>query len=57
MARFTSPNPRLMSPLPRRDILAICAFLNRRFADAAVAGAKIGAEIELDRLAAAARMQ
>lgn len=57
MANFSSPNPRLMAPLPRRDILAICAYLNRNFARAAAAGAKIGAEIELDRVAAAARMQ
>lgn len=57
MAPFTSPNPRLCAPLPRRDILAVCAFLNRaRTAPQAVAGGD-GPEGHLDRLAAAARMQ
>lgn len=57
MAPFTSPNPRLCAPLPRRDILAVCAFLNRaRTAPQAEAGGD-GPEGHLDRLAAAARMQ
>lgn len=57
MALFNSPNPRLSAPLPRRDILAVCAFLNRAPV-ARDAGARgDGPEGHLDRLAAAARMQ
>ena len=56
MPHFTSPNPRIVGPLPRRDILAVCAFLTRspsaRRVDECCA-----AENLLDRLAAAARMQ
>jgi hypothetical protein len=57
MPAITSPNPRLTGPLPRRDILAVCAFLNRRPCTGNVEAASEGAEILLDRLAAAARMQ
>ena len=57
MSTFTSPNPRLTGPLPRRDILAVCAFLNRRCCTGNVEANGEGAEILLDRLAAAARMQ
>ena len=30
MPYFTSPNERIVGPLPRKDILAVCSFLNRR---------------------------
>ncbi len=57
MPFFTSPNERIVGPLPRKDILAVCAFLNRspslRRPDECCATA----ENLLDRLAAAARMQ
>lgn len=43
-------------PLVRRDILAICAYLNRS-APKSVDGLGAGPEMHLDRLAAAARMQ
>ena len=56
MPHFTSPNERIVGPLPRKDILAVCAFLNRRPAVAAM-DTWDGAETILDRLAAAARMQ
>ena len=56
MPYFTSPNERIVGPLPRRDILAVCAFLNR-----SPSGRRVdeccAAENLLDRLAAAARMQ
>ena len=53
MPYFTSPNERIIAPLPRKDILAVCAFLNRRPATRAIAPAD-GPETVLDRLAAAA---
>jgi hypothetical protein len=56
MPHFTSPNERIVGPLPRRDILAICSFLNRRPARKAI-DCTDGPETFLDRLAAAARMQ
>ena len=56
MPYFTSPNERIVSPLPRRDILAVCAFLNRRPSRKASARTD-GPEFHLDRLADAARMQ
>lgn len=56
MPYFTSPNERIVGPLPRKDILAVCAFLNRRPAAAAM-GRRDGPETFLDMLAAAARMQ
>jgi hypothetical protein len=56
MPHFTSPNSRIVGPLPRRDILAVCAFLNRspsvRRPDECCVAEKL-----LDRLTAAARMQ
>jgi hypothetical protein len=55
MPRFTSPNERIVGPLPRRDILAIWSFLNRPTARAV--NLSDGPETFLDRLAAAARMQ
>ena len=56
MPTFTSPNPRIIGPLPRRDILAVCAFLKPSTASRPV---EAGSDPEglLDRLAAAARMQ
>ena len=57
MPYFTSPNPRIGGPLPRRDILAVCEFLNRRPECRKGQESCSGAEILLDRLAAAARMQ
>lgn len=56
MPYFASPNERIVGPLPRKDILAVCAFLNRRPAMRAIERAD-GPETLLDRLAAAARMQ
>ena len=56
MPFFTSPNQRLTGPLPRKDILAVCFFLNRYPAPRAI-DAHEGPETFLDRLAAAARMQ
>ena len=57
MPYFTSPNARIAGPLPRRDILAVCAFLNRQPANRKAETNGDGAESFLDRLAAAARMQ
>lgn len=54
MERFTSPNERIVGPLPRKDILAVCFFLNRR---PQARRAVEEPETHLDRLAAAARMQ
>jgi hypothetical protein len=48
--------PSLTGPLPRRDILAICVYLNRtnhKAVDACVTGP----DSILEKLAAAARMQ
>lgn len=56
MPSFNSPNPRITGPLPRRDILAICAYLNRK-AVTQPTYACGNPETFLDRLAAAARMQ
>ena len=56
MAPFTSPNPRIISALPRRDILAICAYLNRN-TTRPVDRCSADPDTFLDRLAAAARMQ
>jgi hypothetical protein len=56
MPHFTSPNERIVGPLPRKDILAVCAFLNRRPPRKAETQGD-GPESFLDRLAAAARMQ
>ena len=56
MPYFTSPNHRIVGPLPRKDILAVCSFLNRRPVARAM-DARDGPETLLDRLAAAARMQ
>ncbi len=56
MPYFTSPNERIVGPLPRKDILAVCSFLNRRPEPRTVDRAD-RPETLLDRLAAAARMQ
>ena len=55
MPRFTSPNERIVGPLPRKDILAVCSFLNRSASRAV--DSRDGPETLLERLAAAARMQ
>jgi hypothetical protein len=47
----------LTDPLPRRDILAICVFLNRKSGPKAVDACVSRPDAFLDRLAAAARMQ
>jgi len=57
MPPFTSPNPRIVGPLPRRDILAVCAYLTRAQGSRAVDTYDADAETFLERLAAAARMQ
>ena len=57
MPHSTSPNERIMGPLPRKDILAVCSFLNRQPRAGTVIASSDGPEIFLDRLAAAARMQ
>jgi hypothetical protein len=57
MPNFTSPNERIAGPIPRRDILAVCAYLNRRPAPRNTEARGDGPETFLDRLAAAARMQ
>jgi len=43
--------------LPRRDIVAICAYLNRHAATKAVDGSVSGSPVHLDKLTRAARMQ
>jgi hypothetical protein len=48
---------RLLGPLPRRDILAVCAYLNRKPSPSRVDGNGEDSAAFLDRLAAAARMQ
>ena len=48
---------RLLGPLPRRDILAVCAFLNRKPSPHHVDSGADDSASFLDRLAAAARMQ
>ena len=53
---FTPTNDRLFGPLPRKDILAVCAFLNRSRSPRRLEECRVAAE-QLDRLAAAARMQ
>lgn len=57
MPYFTSPNERIVGPIPRKDILAVCAYLNRRPAERRIDERCTEAETFLDRLAAAARMQ
>lgn len=44
-------------PLPRRDILAICTYLNRARGPKAVDPCVAGQSIFLDKVADAARMQ
>jgi hypothetical protein len=56
MPPFTSPNPRILAPLPRRDILAVCAFLKPSRAARPIDACN-DPESFLDRLAEAARMQ
>ena len=43
--------------LPRRDIVAICAYLNRHSPAKAVDGSLSGSPVHFDKLTRAARMQ
>jgi hypothetical protein len=53
----TPARPLLTGPLPRRDILAICVYLNRANGPKAVDACVSKPGVFLDKLAAAARMQ
>jgi len=53
----TPPARSLTDPLPRRDILAICAFLNRHDGPKSVDACVSKPRLFLDKLADAARMQ
>jgi hypothetical protein len=54
----TAPLPAsIAGPLPRRDILAICIYLNRSNGPKAVDACASGPDSFIERLAAAARMQ
>lgn len=57
MKRAASPFSGMSDPLPRRDILAICVYLNRNNSTKAVDACASGLESILEKLAAAARMQ
>jgi hypothetical protein len=48
---------RFAAPLPRKDILAICVYLNRSHGTKAVDACVNGPGVFLDRVADAARMQ
>ena len=48
---------RALATLPRRDIVAICAYLNRNNGSKAVDACVSNPGFHLDKLAAAARMQ
>jgi len=55
---MNSPVPRsLTGPLPRRDILAICVYLNRNNGSKSVDACVGRTDSILERIAAAARMQ
>lgn len=56
MPIFTSPNSRIIGPIPRRDILAVCAFLKPAAPSRPIDSCS-DPDTFLDRLAAAARMQ
>ena len=47
----------LTGPLPRRDIVAICVYLNRHSGTKAVDACVARPDFYLEKLAAAARMQ
>jgi hypothetical protein len=47
----------LTGPLPRRDILAICVYLNRTNGPKSVDACVSGSDSMLEKIAAAARMQ
>ena len=49
--------PQFAAPLPRRDILAICTYLNRANGSKAVDACVTGQRIFLEKLVDAARMQ
>jgi len=52
-----APSPSLTGPLPRRDIVAICVYLNRNNGAKSVDACVGGSDSILERIAAAARMQ
>ena len=53
----TTPLRSLTGPLPRRDIVAICVYLNRNNGPKSVDACVGGADPFLEKIAAAARMQ
>ena len=53
----TAPLRSLTGPLPRRDIVAICVYLNRNNGAKAVDACVGGSDSMLERITAAARMQ
>ena len=53
----TEPLRSIVGALPRRDIVAICVYLNRNNGTRAVDACVANPSIHLDRLTAAARMQ
>jgi hypothetical protein len=54
--KSATPRP-LTGPLPRRDIVAICVYLNRNNGTKSVDACVGSSDLMLERLAAAARMQ
>lgn len=57
MKNGKSPLDMMSAALPRRDILAICVYLNRNNGPKSVDACVSRPEYFLDRLASAARMQ
>ena len=57
MRNGKSPSDMMSAQLPRRDIVAICVYLNRNNGPKSVDACVSRPEYFLDRLAAAARMQ
>lgn len=53
----TAPLRSIVDALPRRDIVAICVYLNRNNGTKAVDACVTNPAVNLDRLTAAARMQ
>jgi len=53
----TEPLRSIVDALPRRDILAICVYLNRNNGTKSVDACVSNPAVHLDRLTAAARMQ
>jgi hypothetical protein len=57
MRNGKSASDLMVAQLPRRDILAICVYLNRNHGPKSVDACVSRPEYFIDRLAAAARMQ